>query len=214
MEKPGKKHEGWGLPDSVHVHGRFSARACPARDAPGIHEASPASHPPTLLPLHSAAIAPLSIDSPIAPAIHLAMPSQEAKLLSDFLLAPASLRDFVTLRQFTDIFPQSLRDNPAIQDLYRELHKLRQEDMDIVRQDVVNEVKRSKQMKRGYARERRQVDDANVAGLDPIALQMEQEVPSWSVPCHCRVSWREDQSRPRKGLLQSCGRPSAQWRRG
>ncbi|PSN61144.1 hypothetical protein BS50DRAFT_593069 [Corynespora cassiicola Philippines] len=104
------------------------------------------------------------------------MPSQEAKLLSDFLLAPASLRDFVTLRQFTDIFPQSLRDNPAIQDLYRELNKLRQEDMDIVRQDVVNEVKRSKQMKRGYARERRQVDDANVAGLDPIALQMEQEL--------------------------------------
>lgn len=105
-----------------------------------------------------------------------AMPSTEAKLLSDFLVAPASLRDFMTLRQFTDIFPKSHRTNPAVKDLYRELYVLRDRHVDAVRQDIAIEIKRSKQLKREYAQERRQIDDANVAGLDPVARQMEEEV--------------------------------------
>jgi hypothetical protein len=105
-----------------------------------------------------------------------AMPSIEAKLLSDFLVAPASLRDFMTLRQFTDIFPKGHRANPAVKDLYRELYTLRERDIEAVRQDIALEVKRSKGLRRDYARERRQVDEANVAGLDPVALQMEEEV--------------------------------------
>lgn len=104
------------------------------------------------------------------------MPSQEAKLLSDFLLAPAPLRDFMTLRQFTDIFPRSHRENPAVQDLYRELHRLREADIEAVRNDITKEVKRSKQLRRAYAQERRQMDDAHVAGIDPVALQTEEEV--------------------------------------
>lgn len=104
------------------------------------------------------------------------MPSYEAKLLTDFLIAPASLRDFMTLRQFTDIFPKGHRSNPAIKELYRELYTLRERDIEAVRQDIADEVKRSKRLKREYARERRQMDDANVAGLNPIALQMEEEV--------------------------------------
>ncbi|KAK7183802.1 hypothetical protein DPSP01_004428 [Paraphaeosphaeria sporulosa] len=104
------------------------------------------------------------------------MPSTEAKLLSDFLVAPASLRDFMTLRQFTDIFPKGHRSNPAVKELHRELCTLRERDIDAVRQDIALEVKRSKQLRRDYARERRQVDEANVAGLDPVALRMEQEL--------------------------------------
>lgn len=104
------------------------------------------------------------------------MPSQEAKLLSDFLLAPAPLRDFMTLRQFTDIFPRSHRENPAVQDIYRELHRLREAEIEVVRNDITREVKRSKQLRRAYAQERRQTDDAHVAGIDPVALQMEEEV--------------------------------------
>ncbi|KAJ4356228.1 uncharacterized protein N0V89_004258 [Didymosphaeria variabile] len=103
------------------------------------------------------------------------MPSTEAKLLSDFLVAPASLRDFMTLRQFTDIFPKGHRSNPAVKELYHELYTLRERDIEAVRQDIALEVKRSKQLRREYARERRQVDEANVAGLDSIALQMEGE---------------------------------------
>lgn len=104
------------------------------------------------------------------------MPSQEAKLLSDFLLAPAPLRDFMTLRQFTAIFPRSHRENPAVQDLYRELHRLREAEMEAVRSDITKEVKRSKPLRRAYARERRQMDHAHVAGTDAAALQMEEEV--------------------------------------
>jgi centromere-localized protein 2 len=104
------------------------------------------------------------------------MPSQEVKLLSDFLLAPAPLRDFMTLRQFTDIFPKAHRTNPAVQDIYRELHRLREAEIEVVRDDIVREVKRSKQLRRASAQERRQVDDAHVAGTDPVALQMEEEV--------------------------------------
>ncbi|CAO2650921.1 Nn.00g092180.m01.CDS01 [Neocucurbitaria sp. VM-36] len=104
------------------------------------------------------------------------MPSQEAKILGDFLLAPAALRDFMTLRQFTDIFPKSHRTNPAVQDLYRELQRLREKDIEVVRRNIADEVKRSKQLRREYAKERRQLDGATVAGLDPIALQMEEEI--------------------------------------
>ncbi|KAF2130816.1 hypothetical protein P153DRAFT_395238 [Dothidotthia symphoricarpi CBS 119687] len=103
------------------------------------------------------------------------MASQEAKLLSDFLLTPASLRDFMTPRQFADIFPQAHRANPAVQDLYRELHRLRDKDVDLVRHAIAHEVKRSKQLRREYAKERRRADDATVAGLDSVALQMEEE---------------------------------------
>ena len=104
------------------------------------------------------------------------MPSTEAKLLADFLVAPASLRDFMTLSQFTDIFPKGHRSNPAVKELYRELYTLRERDIEAVRQDIALEVKRSKPLRRDYARERRQVDEANVAGLDPVALRMEEEV--------------------------------------
>ncbi|KAF1977875.1 hypothetical protein BU23DRAFT_577814 [Bimuria novae-zelandiae CBS 107.79] len=104
------------------------------------------------------------------------MPSTEAKLLSDFLVAPASLRDFMTLRQFTDIFPKGHRTNPAVKELYRELYTLRERDIEAVRQDIALEVKRSKQLRRDYAQERRQLDEANVAGLDLVALRMEEEL--------------------------------------
>jgi centromere-localized protein 2 len=104
------------------------------------------------------------------------MPSQEAKLLSEFLLEPAPLRDFMTLRQFTDVFPRGHRASPAVQELYRELQRLREKDIDLVRRGIADEIIRSKRLRREYASERRQQDEATVAGLDPVTLRMEQEV--------------------------------------
>lgn len=131
--------------------------------------------------LHSLVITAAPVAQPDSYTLRLTnspatMPSQEAKLLGDFLLAPAPLRDFMTLRQFTDIFPRGHRENPAVQDLYRELHRLREAEIESVRNDITKEVKRSKQLRRAYAQERRQMDDARVAGTDPVALQMEEEV--------------------------------------
>jgi centromere-localized protein 2 len=104
------------------------------------------------------------------------MASQEQKLLSNFLVAPASLRDFITLRQFTDIFPTAHRSNPAVEELYRELFALRKRDMDMVLQDIAEEVKKSKQLKREYVKERRRMDDGSIPGLDMPALSTEDEV--------------------------------------
>lgn len=112
------------------------------------------------------------------------MPSQEVKILSDFLLEPAGLRNFMTLRQFTDIFPAAHRSNPAVADLYRELHRLRERDIEHVRVAIADEVKRSKQLRREYAKQRRQQDEATVTGLDPVALQIEEEVCQ-KLECAC-----------------------------
>jgi centromere-localized protein 2 len=104
------------------------------------------------------------------------MPSQEAALLSDFLLTPAALRNFLSLEQFTDIFPRSHRENPAVKALYQELQRLRHEDIELVRSNIADEIKRSRPLKRAVTRERRQDDRTAVAGLDPVALEMEEEV--------------------------------------
>lgn len=103
------------------------------------------------------------------------MPSPEAQLLFDFLVAPAALRDFMTLRQFTDIFPRAHRDSPAVKDLYRELQRLREQDVALVRRAIADEVTRSKRLRREYEGERRR-EDASVAGFDPVARRIEEEV--------------------------------------
>lgn len=104
------------------------------------------------------------------------MPSQEAILLADFLLAPTSLRDVLTLKQFAEIFPKSYRSNPAVKELYQELQLLRQQDLETVRLNIADEVKRSKQLRRQSARERQEDEHTAVAGLDTVTLNMEGEV--------------------------------------
>lgn len=104
------------------------------------------------------------------------MAPKESTLLSDFLLVPADLRNILTLEQFTDIFPQSQRDSPAIKSLYQELRRLRQEDIDIVQGRIADEVKKSKSLRQKAMRERKQNDQEAVAGLDPVALDMEDEL--------------------------------------
>ncbi|ORY11654.1 Cnl2/NKP2 family protein-domain-containing protein [Clohesyomyces aquaticus] len=96
------------------------------------------------------------------------MPPSEGSILADFLLAPAPLRNCMSLRQFTTIFPAGQRDNPAIKDVYRELQRLRETEIDVVRRDIKHEVKKSEALKRRIARDRQQADGAAVAGLDRL----------------------------------------------
>lgn len=103
------------------------------------------------------------------------MPAKEASLLADYLLAPAALRTFMTLDQFSEIFPRSQQENPAIESLYHELQRLRREDMEEVRANIAAEVKKSRRLQREVAVARRQ-DDHKAAGVDPVALEMEGEV--------------------------------------
>jgi hypothetical protein len=146
-----------------------------ARDAPSGHSLDTPAGNSTTTTLNY----PLRVSDSITPPTEsttATMSSQELNLLKNFLLAPAALRDFLTLQQFTEIFPPAQRSSPAIRELYVEISRLRQQDIENVRQNITDEVKRSKQLRRDYARERRHRDDANVAGLDLVALQMEEEV--------------------------------------
>lgn len=106
------------------------------------------------------------------------MPPQEATLLSDFLLAPAALRHTLTLDQFTEILPQSQRENPAVKALYQELQRLRHEDIEAVRANIADEIRKSRPLKQECKRQRRHDDRSAVAGLDLVALEMEAEVGS------------------------------------
>jgi centromere-localized protein 2 len=105
------------------------------------------------------------------------MPTKEASLLADFLLAPAALRTFMTLEQFSEIFPRSQQENPVIKSLYDELQRLRHEDVQEVRANIAAEIKRSRPLQREVARARRD-DDHRAAGVDFVALGMEGEVLS------------------------------------
>ena len=89
------------------------------------------------------------------------MAPQEAAILTDFLLAPAALDNFLTLDQFADILPQSARERGIVKDLYRELHRLRREQLHVVRDNIADEVKASRRLKR-ECREQRQKDRKSV----------------------------------------------------
>ena len=104
------------------------------------------------------------------------MAPQEAAILTDFLLAPAALDNFLTLDQFADILPQSARERGIVKDLYRELHRLRREQLHVVRDNIADEVKASRRLKRECREQRQKADNSAVAGLDPVALEMEDEV--------------------------------------
>lgn len=108
------------------------------------------------------------------------MSSPEAAILADFLLAPAALREVLTLQQFADIFPKSLRTNLAIKELYQELQRLRHQDLNAVQKNIAAELSASKSLKRQSARARQGYDHVAVAGLDPVVLDMEAELSDLS----------------------------------
>jgi len=68
------------------------------------------------------------------------MAPTEASILSDFLLAPASLPTILPLEKFTELFPRAQRSNPQVKLLYRELQHLRATDIEIVRENIAKEV--------------------------------------------------------------------------
>ncbi|KAL4979152.1 Ctf8-domain-containing protein [Aspergillus desertorum] len=69
------------------------------------------------------------------------MAPSETSILSNFLLSAASLPQIMSLKQFTGLFPKRLRSHPHIRVLYRELQQLREQDMDIVNENIDKEVR-------------------------------------------------------------------------
>ncbi|KAF2258636.1 hypothetical protein CC78DRAFT_537627 [Lojkania enalia] len=104
------------------------------------------------------------------------MASEERVLLANFLLSPAPFPNVLTQEEFVRIFPAAHRSSPAIAELYNELRHIRRRNIENVRQNIENEVRASKQLRREYRKNRQVEDHAFVAGLDPVALAMEVEL--------------------------------------
>ncbi|MCJ1401274.1 hypothetical protein MMC11_004486 [Xylographa trunciseda] len=79
----------------------------------------------------------------------------ESSLLTHLLLPPASLPAILTLQKFTALFPSSVRSNPQIPFLYRDLQHQRALRIDEVRKNIATEVIRGESMKREVIRTRR-----------------------------------------------------------
>ena len=106
------------------------------------------------------------------------MAPTEHSILSTFLLNPASLQTFMTLEQFTALFPRTQRGNPQIKFLYRELQYQRALVTDQVKKEITAEIKRGQKLQREVARARRKAEQDNF-GLDPNdgrEIDMEIEV--------------------------------------
>lgn len=71
------------------------------------------------------------------------MAPTEASILSKFLLSPAPLPTAISLQQFTELFPKRLRAHPHIRVLYRELQQVREQDMDLVNENIDKELQQS-----------------------------------------------------------------------
>jgi centromere-localized protein 2 len=99
----------------------------------------------------------------------------ENSLLSSFLLPPAPLAVFLTLQQFTELFPKSRRDDATIPALYRELQKQRAQDIERVKQNIAVEVKLGESQQRHIGRVR-VARLRQEAGSDAAELTMEAKV--------------------------------------
>ncbi|KAL4932727.1 Ctf8-domain-containing protein [Aspergillus undulatus] len=90
------------------------------------------------------------------------MAPSETSILSNFLLSAASLPTIMSLQQFTELFPKRLRAHPHIRVLYRELQQLREQDMDIVSENIYKEARRGDSQK---AELRKSLAETGVDGM-------------------------------------------------
>ncbi|TVY81884.1 hypothetical protein LSUE1_G001759 [Lachnellula suecica] len=84
------------------------------------------------------------------------MAPTEAKILSTFLLPPASLPTIISLKAFTELFPRSEQTSPQIKALYRDLQHQRLKVTDAVERNIAVETKRGNAQRRAIVKERRQ----------------------------------------------------------
>ncbi|KAL1958136.1 hypothetical protein VTO42DRAFT_4991 [Malbranchea cinnamomea] len=73
-------------------------------------------------------------------------PSEES-ILTRFLVQPSPLPTVISLEKFREFFPKKLRSHPQIRTLYRELQYLRAQDVDLVRQNIDDEIRRGERQK-------------------------------------------------------------------
>lgn len=87
------------------------------------------------------------------------MAPTEQAILSNYLLVPAQLPAIISLQEFVALFPRSLQSSPQIRSLYRDLQSQRNAIVDSVAEQIEEESKHGKAMRRAVIRSRREAED-------------------------------------------------------
>lgn len=86
------------------------------------------------------------------------MAPNEATILSNYLLLPARLPDFLSLQEFTSFFPKSQQSSPRVRALYRDLQQQRNAIVDSVSENISAQVRQGKALRRQVIKERREAE--------------------------------------------------------
>lgn len=114
------------------------------------------------LPLNGHLLDSLSSKQLISQAQPIMAPT-EAAILHNYLTVPAQLPSAITLEEFTELFPKPHRANPQIRSLYRDLQHQRRALVDTITENIENEEKNGRVIKREIARaqKRAKAEDAD-----------------------------------------------------
>lgn len=86
------------------------------------------------------------------------MAPTEQTILRNYLLVPAQLPSFISLQEFITLFPRQLQSSPRIRSLYRDLQSQRNSVVDAVAEQIEQEAKQGKAMRRAVIRSRREAE--------------------------------------------------------
>lgn len=95
--------------------------------------------------------------------------AQEYAILTSFLLSRASLRDIISLNQFTELFPRDRRGNPQVKLLYHELQLLQNKTCERVKKNIQFEARLGAKQRRDAKKELREgsgVEDDAMTGIE------------------------------------------------
>lgn len=86
------------------------------------------------------------------------MAPTEHTILTNYLLLPAQLPSIISLQEFIALFPRQLQSSPQIRTLYRDLQSQRNAIVDAVAEQIEEEARHGKAMRRAVIRSKREAE--------------------------------------------------------
>lgn len=86
------------------------------------------------------------------------MAPTEHTILTNYLLLPAPLPSIISLQEFIALFPRQLQSSPQIRTLYRDLQSQRNAIVDAVAEQIEEEARHGKAMRRAVIRSKREAE--------------------------------------------------------
>ncbi|KAG7294378.1 hypothetical protein NEMBOFW57_004449 [Staphylotrichum longicolle] len=106
------------------------------------------------------------------------MAPTEHTILTNYLLLPAQLPSIISLQEFIALFPRQLQSSPQIRTLYRDLQSQRNAIVDAVAEQIEEEAKHGKAMRRAVIRSKR---EAEMQEQDD-EVEIERMLGNWADP--------------------------------